>query len=226
MSPLGYSVVMDIRFLVRKCIFDEKPRFMHRLLACLLLAALLANCSGGARHSEDTVQQAHKQPVPAPPAVNEDEAILQLSAYLVAEPSTLEAQQQNKIVNYAIDEIIPLQRAQSGLFYRILSQGGGQPLKWGDYVTAHYKGYMLNGKVFDSSYRKDRPMQFYIGNMIDGWNEGLQLVNEGGRIQLFVPSPLGYGEKGIPDGKDGYVIPPNTPLVFEVEVLAVEEKAD
>jgi FKBP-type peptidyl-prolyl cis-trans isomerase FkpA len=197
---------------------------MYRLLTLLLLAVFLMNCSGGA--DRDTkVQESSEPSEPAAPTFNEDEAILQLSAYLIAEPASLAEQQQNAIVNHAIDEIIPLQRTNAGLFYRILDQGSGQPLEWGDYVTAHYKGYLLNGKVFDSSYRKERPMKFYIGNMIKGWNEGLQLVNEGGRIQLFIPSRLGYGEKGVADGKDGYLIPPDTPLVFEVEVLGVEEKA-
>lgn len=198
---------------------------MYRLLTLLLLAVFLVNCSGGADR-DSKVQELSEPSEPAAPTFDEDEAILQLSAYLIAEPASLAEQQQNAIVNHAIDEIIPLQRTNAGLFYRVLDQGSGQPLEWGDYVTAHYKGYLLNGKVFDSSYRKERPMKFYIGNMIKGWNEGLQLVNEGGRIQLFVPSRLGYGEKGVPDGKDGYLIPPDTPLVFEVEVLGVEEKAE
>ncbi|MEQ8703588.1 MAG: FKBP-type peptidyl-prolyl cis-trans isomerase [Phaeodactylibacter sp.] len=195
---------------------------MLRLLLLPFLFALLAGCSGAG--SDHNTQAPPAPPEPAAPAVNEDEAIMQLSAYLIAAPATLAEEQQNAIVNYAIDEIIPLQRTNSGLFYRILDPGNGQPLKWGDYVRAHYKGYMLNGKVFDSSYRKDRPMKFYIGNMIDGWNEGLQLIKEGGRMQLFVPSQLGYKERGVPNGKDGYLIPPDTPLVFEVEVLSVEEK--
>lgn len=213
-----------ICFLDRKCIFDEKLKTMQRLFFFFFLALALFNCSGGG--SSKNVGQAQEPPPADAPVVNEDEAIMQLSAYLIGEPATLAEQQQNAIVNYAIDEIIPLQRTRSGLFYRILDPGNGQPLEWGDYVSAHYKGYLLDGKVFDSSYRKGRPMKFYIGNMIDGWNEGLRLIKEGGRIQLFVPSPLGYKERGVPDGKDGYVIPPDTPLVFEVEVLSLEKKPD
>lgn len=195
---------------------------MQRLAFPFFLALALVNCSGG--DSSEDAQQTNEPPAADIPAVDEDEAIMQLSAYLTAESATLAEKQQNAIINYAIDEIIPLQRTRSGLFYRILDPGNGQPLEWGDYVSAHYKGYLLDGKVFDSSYRKGRPMKFYIGNMIDGWNEGLQLIKEGGRIQLFVPSQLGYKERGVPDGKDGYVIPPDTPLVFEVEVLSLEKK--
>lgn len=221
---VGIETQGHIRFLNRKCIFDEKPEMMQRLAFLFLFVLALSDCSGGG--NSEKAGQAQEPPPADVPAVNEDEAIMQLSAYLIGEPATLAEQQQNAIVNYAIDEIIPLQRTRSGLFYRILDPGNGQPLEWGDYVSAHYKGYLLDGKVFDSSYRKGRPMKFYIGNMIDGWNEGLQLVKEGGRIQLFVPSQLGYKEQGVPDGKDGYVIPPNTPLVFEVEVLSLEEKPD
>lgn len=197
---------------------------MHRLAFLLFIALTLADCSGRGNGKE--ARQTEELAIADVPEVDEDEAIMQLSAYLIAEPATLAEEQQNAIVNYALDEIIPLQRARSGLFYRILDPGKGQPLEWGDYVSAHYKGYLLDGQAFDSSYRKGRPIKFYIGNMIDGWNEGLQLIREGGRIQLFVPSQLGYKERGVPDGKDGYLIPPDTPLVFEVEVLSLEEKPD
>lgn len=179
---------------------------------------LLIACDGNAGEKAGQKAQATQQE-DALPKVDEDQAILQLSAYLVAEPQNQIEEDQNAIVNYAIDELIPLERSRSGLLYRILEEGEGEKLKWGDYISVHYKGYFLDGQVFDSSYRRDRPLQFYIGNMIPGWNEGLQLIAPGGRIQLFVPSPLGYGEKGLPDGKDGFLVPPDTPLVFEVEVL-------
>lgn len=196
---------------------------MLRLAVLLLCSVLLINCAGGETEASDTPVADVPEVLSAPP-VNEDEAIFQLSAYLIAEPETQEEKDQNLIVNYALDEIIPLQRTNSGLFYRILDTGEGPSLQWGDYLTAHYKGYLLDGNVFDSSYRKNKPMKFYIGNMIDGWNEGLQLIKKGGRIQLFVPSKLGYKEQGVSDGKDSYIIPPNSPLVFEVEVLEVEAK--
>ncbi len=194
---------------------------MNRLIV-FLLAWVAIGCGGG---GSAATQQASEE-MPQGPEVDEDKAIMQLSAFLNADPATLAEKQENAIINYAIDEIIPLKRTASGLFYRILEEGEGAFLAWGDYVTAHYKGYLLDGKVFDSSYRKGRPTQFYIGNMIDGWNEGLQLIKPGGSIQLFVPSALGYGEEGVPDGKEGYVIPPDTPLVFEVKVLEVERKAE
>lgn len=186
--------------------------------AILILSSfslLLAACGGNAGEKAGQASQQEE----APPPVDEDQAILQLSAYLVAEPQNQMEESQNAIVNYAIDKLIPLERTRSGLLYRILEEGEGEKLQWGDYISVHYKGYFLDGQVFDSSYRRDKPLQFYIGNMIPGWNEGLQLIAPGGKIQLFVPSPLGYGEEGLPDGKEGFLVPPDTPMVFEVEVV-------
>ena len=145
--------------------------------------------------------------------------MLQLSAYLLANPQSQAEKDQNLIANYAIEKLIPLERTASGLFYRILSPGSGDMLKWGDYISANYKGYFLDGQVFDSSYRRNKPIEFYIGNMVQGWNEGLQMLRPGGKILLFLPSALGYGEKGLSDGKDGYLVPPDTVLAFEVEVI-------
>ncbi|MCG8327318.1 MAG: FKBP-type peptidyl-prolyl cis-trans isomerase [Chitinophagales bacterium] len=158
--------------------------------------------------------------------VNEDETILQLSYYLIGDAATLADQEQNTIVNYAIDNLIPLERTNSGLFYRILQEGEGEQLEWGDYVSAHYKGYYMDSKVFDSSYKRDKPMNFYIGNMVPGWNEGLQLIKPGGKMQLFVPSALGYGEKGLGNEEDGYLVPPNSILVFDLEVLEILKKKE
>ena len=191
------------------------------ILLCFFSLFLVA-CGGNSNEKAGQQNQAAQQEEPAGP-VDEDQAILQLSAYLIAEPQNQAEKDQNAIVNYAIDQLIPLERSRTGLLYRIIEAGEGEKLKWGDYISVHYKGYFLDGRVFDSSYRRDKPLQFYIGNMIPGWNEGLQLIAPGWRIQLFVPSALGYGEKGLPDGKDGFLVPPDTPLVFEVEVIEIVE---
>lgn len=188
------------------------------------ISLFLAACGGNSGEKAGHQNQAAQQEEPAEP-VDEDQAILQLSSYLTADPQNQAEKDQNAIVNYAIDELIPLERTRSGLLYRILEEGESDKLKWGDYISVHYKGYFLDGRVFDSSYRRDKPLKFYIGNMIPGWNEGIQLIGPGGRVQLFVPSPLGYAEKGLSDGKEGFLVPPNTPLVFEVEVLERLEKA-
>lgn len=104
----------------------------------------------------------------------------------------------------------------SGLQYKVLTQGTGASPKLTDQVTVHYRGTLLDGTEFDSSYKRNEPATFGVGEVIGGWTEALQLMKVGDKWQLFIPSDLAYG----PEGR-GPVIPPNAMLVFEVELLAV-----
>ena len=106
----------------------------------------------------------------------------------------------------------------SGLQYEILTEGTGPTPKASDKVTVHYKGTLIDGTEFDSSYARGQPVTFPLGNVIPGWTEGLQLVKTGGKAKLFIPSNLGYGERGA-----GAKIGPNETLVFEVELVAIEK---
>jgi FKBP-type peptidyl-prolyl cis-trans isomerase FkpA len=106
----------------------------------------------------------------------------------------------------------------SGLQYEILSAGEGASPKASDKVTVHYKGTLIDGTEFDSSYARGQPVTFPLGNVIPGWTEGLQLLKTGGKAKLFIPSNLAYGERGA-----GAKIGPNETLVFEVELLGVEK---
>lgn len=108
----------------------------------------------------------------------------------------------------------------SGLQYQILTEGTGASPKATDKVTVHYKGTLIDGTEFDSSYSRGQPVTFPLGNVIPGWTEGLQLLKAGGKAKLFIPSELAYGERGA-----GAKIGPNETLVFEVELISVE-KAD
>lgn len=103
----------------------------------------------------------------------------------------------------------------SGLHYVVLREGDkkGSPKK-GQKISCHYEGKFLNGTVFDSSYKRGEPLSFMIGQVIEGWNEALQDMSKGEKRILLIPSYLAYGEGGA-----GGVIPPNTPLMFEVELL-------
>ena len=105
----------------------------------------------------------------------------------------------------------------SGLQYKVLKSGAGKTPKATDKVTTHYRGTLIDGTVFDSSYDRGEPTTFPVGGVIRGWTEALQLMKEGDKWQLYVPAQLGYGERGA-GGKIG----PNTTLLFEIELLKVE----
>ncbi len=105
---------------------------------------------------------------------------------------------------------------KSGLQYRILRQGEGATPKANSSVRVHYHGWLDNGKVFDSSYRRNEDISFGLNQVIKGWTEGMQLVGAGGMIELQIPSDLGYGNRGAPPD-----IPPKATLHFLVELIEV-----
>ena len=104
---------------------------------------------------------------------------------------------------------------KSGLQYSILTQGSGPKPKATDVVTVQYRGTTLNGKEFDSSYKRGQPATFPVTGVIPGWTEALQLMNVGSKAKLFIPASLAYGPRGA--GPD---IGPNTTLIFEIELLS------
>ncbi|MCS7466161.1 FKBP-type peptidyl-prolyl cis-trans isomerase [Stieleria sp. ICT_E10.1] len=105
----------------------------------------------------------------------------------------------------------------SGLRFRVLRSSDGKKPTADDTVTVNYRGWLRSGKVFDSSYERGEPTTFPLRNVIAGWTEGLQLVGEGGMIELWIPSKLGYGKGGSPGS-----IPPHSHLHFVVELIHVE----
>jgi FKBP-type peptidyl-prolyl cis-trans isomerase FklB len=107
----------------------------------------------------------------------------------------------------------------SGLQYKVIKAGTGKKPKLTDTVTTHYRGTLINGTEFDSSYRRGQPVSFQVNGVIPGWTEALQLMEEGAKWQLFIPSNLAYGERGA--GRD---IGPNATLIFEIELLSIQEK--
>ena len=109
----------------------------------------------------------------------------------------------------------------SGLQYKVLTTGKGKSPKASDTVVTHYRGSLLDGKVFDSSYERGEPVSFPVHGVIPGWTEALQLMKAGDKWQLFIPSALAYGENG--QGPIG----PNSVLLFDIELLEIKaaEKA-
>ncbi len=111
---------------------------------------------------------------------------------------------------------------ESGLVYEQLEKGDGPQPQVGDLVSVHYRGTLENGTEFDSSYSRGEPITFPLGRgaVIQGWDEGIAMMNEGGKARLTIPPELGYGERGA-----GGVIPPNATLIFEVELVSVRAGA-
>ena len=109
-------------------------------------------------------------------------------------------------------------KTDSGLQYRVLRKSDKPKPKATDSVVAHYKGWLDSKKIFDSSYRRGEPTPFPLKRVIPGWTEGLQLIGEGGMIELDIPHELGYGVRGTPGGP----IPPRARLHFIVELVEIK----
>ncbi|WP_394345090.1 FKBP-type peptidyl-prolyl cis-trans isomerase [Antarcticibacterium arcticum] len=111
------------------------------------------------------------------------------------------------------------EKTSSGLRYKIEEKGSGAKAEKGQTVSVHYKGMLPDGSVFDSSFTRNQPIDFKLGKgqVIQGWDEGIQLLHVGDKARFVIPSHLAYGERGA-----GGVIPPNATLIFDVELVAVK----
>ncbi|MFD0835525.1 peptidylprolyl isomerase [Mariniflexile aquimaris] len=110
-------------------------------------------------------------------------------------------------------------KTESGLRYQIIQKGSGAKAEKGKNVSVHYKGQLSDGTVFDSSYKRNQPIEFPVGvgQVISGWDEGIQLLKVGDKARFVIPSHLGYGSRGA-----GGVIPPDATLIFDVELMNVK----
>ena len=106
---------------------------------------------------------------------------------------------------------------ESGLQYKVIRKGTGKTPKLSDTVETHYRGTLINGKEFDSSYKRGETISFPVSGVIQGWTEALQLMKEGAKWQLFIPSELAYGARGA-----GGDIGPNATLIFDIELISVK----
>lgn len=111
------------------------------------------------------------------------------------------------------------EKTESGLRYKMIQKGDGKKAQNGKTVSVHYEGSLENGKVFDSSYPRKKPIEFRLGegNVIEGWDEGIALLQVGDKARFVIPSHLGYGSRGA-----GGAIPPNATLIFDVELMEVK----
>lgn len=129
-------------------------------------------------------------------------------------PTTQAQMDENDLIDYAVDKELDVKKTASGLYYTIIKAGQGPNYAMGEPCKAHYTGYTLDGKVFDSSHKRNKPLAFKVGQMIPGWNEALTLMNTGTQAKLLIPSHLAYGSRGF-----GNLIGPNEPLVFDMEIV-------
>lgn len=146
---------------------------------------------------------------------NAIEAFVSLKGARLKKIAALKAESEAKMEKLATG----FQKTESGLRYQFIQKGDGKQAENGKTVSVHYEGSLENGKVFDSSYARKKPIEFKlgIGQVIEGWDEGIALLKVGDKARFVIPSDLGYGPSGA-----GGVIPPNAILIFDVELMDVK----
>ena len=143
-------------------------------------------------------------------------ALAEIAAEKQKKQAELEAQKQKEAKEKAMIEFANAATTASGLKYIVLKEGTGNKPVATSNVKVHYTGMFLDGKVFDSSVQRGETIDFGLNQVIKGWTEGVQLMPEGSKYKFYIPSNLAYGERGA-----GGVIPPNTDLIFEVELIKI-----
>ncbi len=165
------------------------------------MVASLSGCSAPMKSNAKAETAAVETPeLPTPPVLYTDRDSLQSGTGVMDDDAPLE-----------------FTTTRSGLKYRVLRHSDDKKPLAHNTVTVNYRGWLDNGREFDSSYKRDEPISFPLGGVIAGWTEGMQLIGNGGMIELWIPSDLGYGAKGSPPS-----VPPNADLHFVVELLAVK----
>ncbi len=139
-----------------------------------------------------------------------------LESRMTSAMGTTKEQGKNYIADY-LKKNTKAKQTKSGLAYEVLNEGSGKSPKATDTVEVHYHGTLINGVVFDSSVQRNKTIEFPLNRVIKGWTEGLQLMKEGGKIKLIIPSELAYGDNGSPPK-----IPGGATLIFEVELFKVK----
>ena len=184
--------------------------FIVILITCLVITACVTDGSKEGKNVETSTPKRK---------ANTSELAQRLYQNFHDNPVHQWQKEENLLIDYAMDKNLDVTRTESGLYYLITKEGKGPNYIQGQPCRANYKGYTLDGKIFDSSFKRNKPIGFNVGGMIAGWNEAIKLMNTGSAATLLIPSRLAYGEKGFPGA-----IAPNTPLVFEMEIVPLTDK--
>ncbi|MBX2814353.1 MAG: FKBP-type peptidyl-prolyl cis-trans isomerase [Saprospiraceae bacterium] len=151
------------------------------------------------------------------PKGDTDAIVSRLAGHLVADPATLLEEEVNQIIDHAMEHSWDLHYLEPGILYAMDTVGKGELPQWGEYVSVHYTGSNLAGRVFDSSRKRGEPFQFYVGNVIPAWNELLQRkFAVGTKGVCLIPSMLAYGKEGFTT-----LVAPGEHLMFDIELLAI-----
>ena len=162
------------------------------------------------------------------PAMTEEEARTIVTAFRteMVKKQQAEAQKAGEVNKQAGDKFLAENKTKdgvvtlpSGLQYKVIKQGDGPKPTASDTVVTNYRGTLIDGKEFDSSYKRGQPATFPVGQVIKGWTEALQLMPVGSKWQLYIPANLAYGDRGA-----GGDIGPNSTLVFDIELLSIQDK--
>ncbi|MEM9928933.1 MAG: FKBP-type peptidyl-prolyl cis-trans isomerase [Bacteroidota bacterium] len=194
-----------------------KVSLIRRPFSCLLWSCLLLlnlACSDPAT-------------APASSPTKDDATAAAIEARLISElsPSSDRAgSQRNAIINRAIDQNYDVFAAPEGYFYEILDAGEFTPLTEGDIVSAHYRGYFLDGSEFDNSRKRGTPLRFVLGQLIPAWNLALLRAKPGGSIRILSPSDLAYGADGLVSPRGDTLVPAHTVLEFIIEDIEIFEE--
>lgn len=152
---------------------------------------------------------------------SEESVVIQCSPWIYERPGTKAQEEQNALVEFIIESRWLVEKTAGGIFYEIKMPGGPKKPTWGDKVRVHYVGRDLEQHVFDSSFRRGKPLEFYVGNVIPGWNEVLPMLGEKGRGIFIIPANMAYGDAGFGD-----LVPPDQDLIFDITLLEILEEVE
>ena len=184
-------------------VFNSNLNPLHFYLL-IFIFFVLASCNNKQTHYENNTVQIERTEL----------NLGSLYQYYTTNPKLQYQIDENLIIDYCASNNISPVRSPSGLYYSILEEGRGALLDESKKITAHYIGTLLDGTEFDNSYKRNKPLKFYIGEMIQGWNEGLSYLKPGSKALFLIPSHLAYGTESR-----GKLIKANSVLMFQIEIL-------